>query len=177
MLLQPGRSSLAQLSDEVLARLSRELSRHVSPETHASVLELTTGIPVSLCASSIHTHPLLLLTRLDWEGLHSRPFAHPLLLVLNNGNAVILFGTRRGGPEEVAVSDPLYRDETGSRVVPVAAWHDRLTPNTASWRNLATGQELRLRQPPRRKSKPRRPRGLSLKLRLLSRHRRRLSDC
>ena len=44
MLLQPGRWSLAQLSDEVLARLSRELSRHASPETHASVLELTTGI-------------------------------------------------------------------------------------------------------------------------------------
>jgi glutamate---cysteine ligase / carboxylate-amine ligase len=44
MLLQPGRWSLAQSSDEVLARLSRELSRHASPETHASVLELTTGI-------------------------------------------------------------------------------------------------------------------------------------
>jgi carboxylate-amine ligase len=44
MLLKPGRWSLAQSSDEVLARLSRELSRHASPETHASVLELTTGI-------------------------------------------------------------------------------------------------------------------------------------
>lgn len=45
----------------------------------------------------------------------------------------------------IAHTDPLYRDETGNRVIPVAPWHDRLTPNTASWRNLATGQELKLR--------------------------------
>lgn len=44
MLLQPGRWSLAQSSDRVLASLSGELSLHTSPETHASVLELTTGV-------------------------------------------------------------------------------------------------------------------------------------
>jgi ATP-binding cassette, subfamily B, bacterial HlyB/CyaB len=47
--------------------------------------------------------------RLDWRDLHSRPFAHPLVLVLANTNAVILMGVRRGA-DEVAVCDPLFRD-------------------------------------------------------------------
>src|SRR4051794_34822836 len=44
MLLHPGSWSLAQSSDEVIARLSDDLSRHVSPETHAAIVELNTGI-------------------------------------------------------------------------------------------------------------------------------------
>jgi carboxylate-amine ligase len=44
MLLDPDRWSLAQSGDEVLAALSGELARHMSPETHAAVLELTTGV-------------------------------------------------------------------------------------------------------------------------------------
>jgi subfamily B ATP-binding cassette protein HlyB/CyaB len=48
--------------------------------------------------------------RLDWLALQTRAFAHPLVLILANGNAVILMGVRRGGGEEVAVSDPLFRD-------------------------------------------------------------------
>ena len=44
MLLEPGDWSLAQSSDDVLPRLSGELSSHASPETHAAVLELATGI-------------------------------------------------------------------------------------------------------------------------------------
>jgi glutamate---cysteine ligase / carboxylate-amine ligase len=44
MLLEADRCSLAQSSDQVLDRLSGELSLHTSPETHASVIELTTGI-------------------------------------------------------------------------------------------------------------------------------------
>ena len=44
MLLEPESCSLAQSSDGVLARLSGELARHVSPETHAAVVELKTGI-------------------------------------------------------------------------------------------------------------------------------------
>jgi len=44
MLLDPGDWSVAQSSDEVLARLSDELSPHTSPETHAAVIELATGI-------------------------------------------------------------------------------------------------------------------------------------
>ena len=44
MLLERGSSSLAQSSDRVLARLSDELSLRASPETHAGVIELTTGI-------------------------------------------------------------------------------------------------------------------------------------
>jgi len=47
--------------------------------------------------------------RLDWRALLTRPFAHPLVLVLANANAVILMGVKRGG-EEVAISDPLFRD-------------------------------------------------------------------
>jgi glutamate---cysteine ligase / carboxylate-amine ligase len=44
MLLEPCAWSLAQSSDEVLARLSDELSAHTFPETHAAVVELATGI-------------------------------------------------------------------------------------------------------------------------------------
>jgi ATP-binding cassette, subfamily B, bacterial HlyB/CyaB len=49
-------------------------------------------------------------TRLDWQALTTRAFAHPLILVLANTNAVVLMGVRRGGAEELAVSDPLFRD-------------------------------------------------------------------
>ena len=48
--------------------------------------------------------------RLSWNDLETEPFSHPPMLLLENGNAVIVMGLRRGGPEEVAVSDPLYRD-------------------------------------------------------------------
>ena len=44
MLLEPRDWSLAQSSDEVLARLSGELSAHTFSETHAAVIELATGI-------------------------------------------------------------------------------------------------------------------------------------
>ena len=44
MLLDPADWSLAQSGDDVLARLSDELSPHTSPETHAAVVELATGI-------------------------------------------------------------------------------------------------------------------------------------
>jgi subfamily B ATP-binding cassette protein HlyB/CyaB len=48
--------------------------------------------------------------RLDWQELRTRPFSHPLLLILDNTNVIILLGIRRDGPEEAAISDPLYRD-------------------------------------------------------------------
>jgi hypothetical protein len=38
------------------------------------------------------------------------PFSHPILLLLANKNVVALMGMRRDGSEEVAVSDPLFRD-------------------------------------------------------------------
>jgi glutamate---cysteine ligase / carboxylate-amine ligase len=44
MLLEPADWSLAQSGDDVLARLSSELSAHTFPETHAAVVELATGI-------------------------------------------------------------------------------------------------------------------------------------
>jgi carboxylate-amine ligase len=44
MLVEPGSGSLAQSSDAVLPRLSDDLSLHTSPETHAAVIELRTGI-------------------------------------------------------------------------------------------------------------------------------------
>jgi gamma-glutamyl:cysteine ligase YbdK (ATP-grasp superfamily) len=44
MLLDPPDHSLAQASETVLGSLSAELSCHTSPETHASVIELVTGI-------------------------------------------------------------------------------------------------------------------------------------
>ena len=48
--------------------------------------------------------------RLDWQALNTRAFSHPLILLLGNGNAVILMGMRRHGAEEAAISDPLWRD-------------------------------------------------------------------
>ena len=48
--------------------------------------------------------------RLDWGALRNTPFSHPVLLLLDNQNAVTLVGVRRNGPEEVAVSDPMFRD-------------------------------------------------------------------
>jgi len=48
--------------------------------------------------------------QLDWQALQTRPFSHPLLLILNNSNVAILMGVRRDGPEEAAISDPLFRD-------------------------------------------------------------------
>ena len=44
MLLHPHDWSLAQQIDRVLAALPRDLSAHVTPETHKSALELATGV-------------------------------------------------------------------------------------------------------------------------------------
>jgi glutamate---cysteine ligase / carboxylate-amine ligase len=44
MLLNPSDFSLAQSGEKVLRRLSGELYAHTAPETHASVIELATGI-------------------------------------------------------------------------------------------------------------------------------------
>ncbi|MBP2434250.1 peptidase domain-containing ABC transporter [Bradyrhizobium elkanii] len=46
----------------------------------------------------------------DWQGLQTTPFSHPILLLLRNDNVVSLVGLRREGPDEVALSDPLFRD-------------------------------------------------------------------
>ena len=44
MLLDPSRWSLAQSSERVVATLSGQLSPYTSPETHAAVVELATGV-------------------------------------------------------------------------------------------------------------------------------------
>src|SRR4051794_18778274 len=44
MLLDPASGSLAASCDGTLEQLSHELSLHASPETHASVIELRTGV-------------------------------------------------------------------------------------------------------------------------------------
>jgi glutamate---cysteine ligase / carboxylate-amine ligase len=44
VLLRPQDQSLGESSEWVLARLPRELSEHASPETHAAVIELRTGV-------------------------------------------------------------------------------------------------------------------------------------
>lgn len=50
----------------------------------------------------------------DWQSLLATPFSHPILLILDNSNAIVLLGMRRGaaGPaaEEVALSDPLFQE-------------------------------------------------------------------
>jgi ATP-binding cassette subfamily B protein len=68
-------------------------------------------IPLSRLIAVTHEFGLAAqLDRLDWEALRTRPFAHPPLLILKNGNVVILQGVRREGAQEVAVCDPLHRD-------------------------------------------------------------------
>ena len=53
-------------------------------------------------------------SHLDWHGLLSTPFNHPILLVLDNGNAIVLLGIRRGvagaAADEAAISDPLFQE-------------------------------------------------------------------
>jgi len=48
--------------------------------------------------------------RFHWDSLRTTPFSHPILLLLENKNVVVLMGMRPDGPEEAAVSDPLFRD-------------------------------------------------------------------
>jgi carboxylate-amine ligase len=52
MLLQPRDYSLAQASDVVLARLSGPLVAHTSPETHAAVIELATGVHLDVAGAA-----------------------------------------------------------------------------------------------------------------------------
>lgn len=53
MLLQPlPDPSPVQSSERVLARLSHELGEHASPETHASVIELPTGIHLDVAGAT-----------------------------------------------------------------------------------------------------------------------------
>jgi hypothetical protein len=44
MLLEADCRALAQTGDEVIARPPAQLARHAGPETHASVIELQTGV-------------------------------------------------------------------------------------------------------------------------------------
>jgi len=47
---------------------------------------------------------------IDWQGFQTIGFAYPILALLKNTNVVILTGGGRDGAEEVAVWDPLHRD-------------------------------------------------------------------
>jgi hypothetical protein len=49
--------------------------------------------------------------RLDWQGLQTTGFSYPILARLKNTNVVVLTGGGRNGAEEIAVWDPLDRDE------------------------------------------------------------------
>ncbi len=82
---------------------------------------------------------------LDWDGLRRAPFSHPILLVLDNRNVVVLMGVRRDGPEEVAVCDPMFRDGEPfflARADLERAWPGRalvVTPLPASRSDTAFG--------------------------------------
>ena len=52
MLLNGSDHSLSQSSEEVLARLSEDLRKHTVPETHASVIELATGIHLDVAGAA-----------------------------------------------------------------------------------------------------------------------------
>ena len=81
MLLEPSDWSPAQSSDEVLARLSDELAPHTSPETHAAVVELATGMHpnVSGAVAELPSLRSLLARELDAVGLTvAAAGTHPL---------------------------------------------------------------------------------------------------
>lgn len=66
---------------------------------------------------------------------------------LNRPHASTSRKARAAGPRPfsriaVAHTDPFYRDQDGERVIPVALWHDGLTPETATWHNLRDGRPL-----------------------------------
>jgi carboxylate-amine ligase len=52
MLLRPQDRSLGEAADWVLTRLPPGLSEHASPETHAAVMELTTGIQLDVAGAA-----------------------------------------------------------------------------------------------------------------------------
>lgn len=77
---------------------------------HRNLIEGDT-LPIGRLAAVAHEFGLVgKPARLDWKALRSRPFSHPVLLILNNANAVILMGLRREDSEDLAISDPLHRD-------------------------------------------------------------------
>jgi hypothetical protein len=49
-------------------------------------------------------------TSLNWRGLLIATASKTILLLLKNGNVVVVVGTGREGVEEIVVSDPLYQD-------------------------------------------------------------------
>lgn len=84
MLLNPSDFSLAQSGEKVLRRLPGELHAHTAPETHASVIELATGIhpDVAGAVSEVSELRVHLDRRLRTMGLTAAssgtyPLAHP----------------------------------------------------------------------------------------------------
>ena len=73
MLLAQSDYSLAQSGDAVLARLSGELRARTAPETHAAVIELTTGIhaQVGPAVAELGALRAQLTRELDTMGLHA----------------------------------------------------------------------------------------------------------
>jgi carboxylate-amine ligase len=65
MLLNPHDWSLAQQMDRVLPALSEDLARHVTPETHRSALEMSTGVHQT--PASLGAELLALRRKLDGE--------------------------------------------------------------------------------------------------------------
>jgi hypothetical protein len=49
-------------------------------------------------------------TSFNWRGLLIATASKTILLLLKNGNVVVVIGTGREGVEEIVVSDPLYQD-------------------------------------------------------------------
>src|SRR5881275_773984 len=49
-------------------------------------------------------------TSFNWRGLLIATASKTILLLLKNGNVVVVLGTGREGVEEIVVSDPLYQD-------------------------------------------------------------------
>ncbi len=112
MLLNPDDWSLAQQMDRVLPTLSRELSEHVTPETHRSALELGTGVhqTVSAMAGELLGLRRRLSEELDPLGLRCASSAtHPFTVW---HDTVISSGSRYeqvyGSMRELARREPTF---------------------------------------------------------------------
>src|SRR4051794_10873694 len=94
--VETGLSCLFRLGAQngVYAELSTVRRRHLLEGDHLPLSQLVAIAPEFGFQAEV--------ARLDWQALRRTAATHPVLLVLNNNNVVIVMGVRQDGPEEAA---------------------------------------------------------------------------
>jgi glutamate---cysteine ligase / carboxylate-amine ligase len=156
MLLRPDQWVLAQSSDEVLARLSAELSQQISPETHAAVVELATGVyadvdgvvgelgglrnrfalemeAMGLKAAAAGTHPLTVWAETEISGMDRYRQLDDSLRVLARREPTMALHVHVGVP---AAEDALRLLNRLRKHIPVLL---ALSANSPFWQGRDTG--------------------------------------